>query len=54
MENASNDCFIVFSTQTQTGSGIYYCKWPFMHCNGLLYLKEKLISFSPLPSIEGN
>lgn len=24
-----------------------------MHCTGLLYLKEKLISFSPLPSIEG-
>lgn len=52
MKTTTSDC-ILFSTQSETGSVIYKCKWPFDHCDGLLYLKEKLLSFFSSPSKEG-
>lgn len=45
--------YILLSSLTPTGSAIYGCKWPFDDFSGLLYLKEELLSFFPLPSVEG-
>lgn len=47
---------ILFSTLVNdpiVTSGIYKCVWPFDHCTGLFYFKEKLLSFFYLPSSEG-
>ncbi|XP_026822292.1 apoptotic protease-activating factor 1-like [Rhopalosiphum maidis] len=45
---------ILFSTfGSIVSSGIYGCEFPFDHCTGLLYFKEKLLSFFHLPSSEG-
>lgn len=51
--NKVND-YILFLTRSETGSVIYGCEWPFDHYHkGLLYLKEKLLSFFPLSCTEG-
>jgi len=44
---------ILFSTIGSIVCGIYGCEFPFDHCTGLLYFKEKLLSFFHLPNSEG-
>lgn len=54
MENMTREAIILFSTLDPIKtSGIYRCEWPFDHCTGLFYFKEKLLSFFYLPSSEG-
>uniref|UniRef100_A0A2H8TPT9 Apoptotic protease-activating factor 1 n=1 Tax=Melanaphis sacchari TaxID=742174 RepID=A0A2H8TPT9_9HEMI len=44
---------ILFSTIGSISSGIYECEFPFEHCTGLLYFRERLLSFFHIPSSEG-
>lgn len=46
--------YILFSNHSISGSGIYVSEWPYDHTTGLKYLEEKLISFFPLRSTDGN
>ncbi|CAH1736793.1 unnamed protein product [Aphis gossypii] len=45
---------ILFSTIGPMRCGIYGCEFPFDHCTGLLYFKEKLLSFFHLSNSEGH
>lgn len=54
--NMTHAARILFSTLVNgpiTTSAIYRCEWPFDHYAGLIYFKEKLLSFYYLPSSEG-
>lgn len=44
---------ILYLTHSTSGSAIYVGDWPYDHFSGLFYLKTRVLSFFPLPNVDG-